>query len=167
MDLAAFAPKYNIRPTDQIPILRENRDGERELATLRWWLIPYWTKEPLKFPTFNARAESIAEKPAFRDRRCLVLVDGFYEWPKREKWQKAIDKRPRLIRFADRRIMTLAGLWDRWRDQKTGVRVESCTIVTTEANELLESVPHDRMPVVLEGDARECCGRLTLAVIRD
>src|SRR6185436_10257755 len=97
----------------------------------------------------------IAEKATFRDpfkrRRCLVLVDGFYEWPRKP----SKDRRPRYIRFADRRVFALAGLWDRWSDRRTGIAVDSCTIVTTEANDLLASVPHDRMPVILDEDAQD------------
>lgn len=143
-------PRYNIRPTQDLPVVRFV-DGELELTLLRWGLIPSWSKEPeLKFPTFNARAETLAEKPTFRapfkNRRCLILVDGFYEWPKKP----SKDRRPRHIRFRDHRPMALAGLWDRWTDRATGVSIDSCTIVTTEANELLASVPHDRMPVILD-----------------
>ena len=143
-------PRYNIRPTQDLPVVRVV-DGELELTLLRWGLIPSWSREPeLKFPTFNARAETLAEKPTFRapfkNRRCLILIDGFYEWPKKP----SKDRRPRYIRFRDHRPMALAGLWDRWTDKATGVSVDSCTIVTTEANELLASVPHDRMPVILD-----------------
>lgn len=147
-------PRYNIRPTQDLPVVRVV-DGELELTLLRWGLIPSWSKEPeLKFPTFNARAETLADKPTFRapfkNRRCLILIDGFYEWPKKPNK----DRRPRYIRFSDRRPMALAGLWDRWTDPTTGIAVDSCTIVTTEANELLSSVPHDRMPVILDADAQ-------------
>lgn len=147
-------PRYNIRPTQDLPVVRIV-DGELELTLLRWGLIPSWAKEPeLKFPTFNARAETLADKPTFRapfkNRRCLILIDGFYEWPKKPNK----DRRPRHIRFRDRRPMALAGLWDRWTDPTTGIPVDSCTIVTTEANELLSSVPHDRMPVILDADAQ-------------
>ena len=92
-----------------------------------------------------------AFRDPFRERRCLVLVDGFYEWPKKPSPTSAHDGSATTTAG----FFTLAGLWDRWRDPITGIRVESCTIVTTKANELLESVPHDRMPVVLEGDERE------------
>ncbi len=147
-------PRYNIRPTEELPVLRVVDDA-LELTLLRWGLIPSWAKEPaLKFPTFNARGDTLAEKPTYRgpfkNRRCLVLVDGFYEWPKKP----SKDRRPRHIRFRDRRCFALAGLWDRWVDRATGIAVESCTIVTTDANELLASVPHDRMPVILDDAAR-------------
>jgi putative SOS response-associated peptidase YedK len=148
-------PRYNIRPTQELPAIRVGEDGELELTLLRWGLIPSWAKEPsLKFPTFNARAETLGEKPTFRgpfrNRRCAIVIDGFYEWPKKPNR----DRRPRHVRFADRRPFTLAGLWDRWTDPVTGVVVETCTIVTTVANALLASVPHDRMPVILDDTAR-------------
>ena len=148
-------PRYNIRPTQELPVVRL-ADGELELTLLRWGLIPSWSREPEpKFPTFNARAETLAEKPTFRgpfkNRRCLILIDGFYEWPKKP----SKDRRPRHIRFRDRRPMAVAGLWDRWTDPATGVVVDSCTIVTTEANELLSGVPHDRMPVILDETAQQ------------
>ena len=148
-------PRYNIRPTEDLPVARVGDDGELELTLLRWGLIPSWAKEPsLKFPTFNARADTVADKPTyrgpFRSRRCAIIVDGFYEWPKKP----SRDRRPRHVRFADRRPFALAGLWDRWTDPVTGVRVETCTIITTDANALLASVPHDRMPVILDEDAR-------------
>lgn len=147
-------PRYNIRPTQDLPVVRVV-DGELEFTLLRWGLIPSWSKEPEpRFPTFNARGETLADKPTFRgpfkNRRCLILIDGFYEWPKKPNK----DRRPRHIRFRDRRPMALAGLWDRWIDRATGVPVDSCTIVTTEANELLASVPHDRMPVILDQSSR-------------
>ena len=148
-------PRYNIRPTQELPVVRLV-DDELELTLLRWGLIPSWSREPEpKFPTFNARAETLAEKPTFRgpfkNRRCLILIDGFYEWPKKP----SKDRRPRHIRFRDRRPMAVAGLWDRWTDPATGVVVDSCTIVTTEANELLSGVPHDRMPVILDETAQQ------------
>ena len=147
-------PRYNIRPTQDLPVVRVV-DGELEFTLLRWGLIPSWSKEPEpRFPTFNARGETLADKPTFRgpfkNRRCLILIDGFYEWPKKPNK----DRRPRHIRFRARRPMALAGLWDRWIDRATGVPVDSCTIVTTEANELLASVPHDRMPVILDQSSR-------------
>ena len=147
-------PRYNVRPTQELPVVRIV-DGEPELTLLRWGLIPSWSKEAEpKFPTFNARAETLSEKPTFRapfkNRRCLILIDGFYEWPKKPNQ----DRRPRHIRFRDRRPIALAGLWDRWTDRLTGIVVDSCTIVTTEANELLSSVPHDRMPVILDTAAQ-------------
>jgi putative SOS response-associated peptidase YedK len=99
------------------------------------------------FSTFNARAESLTEKPAFRDawragRRCLVVTDGFYEWRKS-------DRQPFAIGMADDGLMTMAGLWDEWRDTLTRERLRSCTIITTEPNDLVATL-HDRMPVILD-----------------
>ena len=146
--------RYNIRPTQDLPVIRRGDDDQLELVELHWWLIPSWSKEPSsKWPTFNARSEGIESKPSwrapFKKRRCIVVVDGFYEWPKKPN----TDHRPRFIRYADGRPMLLAGLWDRWKDPVTGVSVDSCAIVTTAANALLETVPHDRSPVILDVDA--------------
>jgi putative SOS response-associated peptidase YedK len=149
-----WKPRYNVRPTQTLPALRRAGSGYT-VDELRWGLIPFWSKEPVtKYPTFNARSEAILEKPTYREpfkrRRCLLLVDGFYEWPKKP----SKDRNPRLVRFTDRRCFAIAGLWDAWTDPATGEAIESCTVVTTAANDLLASVPHDRMPVILEGDAR-------------
>jgi putative SOS response-associated peptidase YedK len=143
-------PRYNIRPTEQLPIFRADGEGSHELTELRWGLIPGWSKDPAAVQgTFNARGETVHEKPSFRaafkKRRCLILVDGFYEWPKKP----SKDRNPRYFRMRAGGAFALAGLWERWRDDITGVSIESCTIITTEANELLASLPHDRMPVVL------------------
>jgi len=151
---AMWKPRYNVRPTEQLPILRLF-DGQARIDQVRWGLIPFWSKESApKFPTFNARADGVHEKPTYREpfrkRRCLVLVDGFYEWPKKP----SKDRNPRFIRMQDGATMTIAGLWDQWTDPETGEVIESCTIITTDANEVLASVPHDRMPVILEGEAR-------------
>ena len=145
-----WRPRYNIRPTQELPVLRAAEEGGAELVALRWGLIPSWSKDPAAIhSTFNARGETVHEKPAFRTafsrRRCLVLIDGFYEWPKKP----SRDKNPRYIYMKARGIFAVAGLWERWRDDFTGVVVESCAIVTTDANTLLQSVPHDRMPVIL------------------
>jgi putative SOS response-associated peptidase YedK len=150
-----WRPRYNIRPTENLPVIRRAADGSLELVEMQWWLIPSWSKAPsMKFPTFNARADGLAERATFRgpfkNRRGLIVIDGFYEWPKKP----SKDKRPRFIRFADHRPMTLAALWDRWTDPLTGISIESCAVITTDANALLQSLPHDRMPVILEGDAR-------------
>ncbi len=104
----------------------------------------------MAFSTFNARAESITEKPAFRDawrrgQRCLVMTDGLYEWRK----TGVADKQPFAIGMADDSLMTMAGLWDEWRDPLNGEIVRSCTIITTEPNDLISTL-HDRMPVILD-----------------
>jgi putative SOS response-associated peptidase YedK len=127
--------------------------GPRELALLRWGLIPYWAKEAaIGNKMINARAESVAEKPAykhsFKKKRCLVVADGFYEWKKEGK-----GKQPYLIRRSDKKPFAFAGLWSTWRDPQAFVGerpepVETFTILTTAANDVLRPL-HDRMPVVV------------------
>ncbi len=155
-DLFAFegpspnlAPRYNIAPTQDAPVVRRREDGDgRELALLRWGLVPSWSKEPKSgYSTINARAETVAEKPAFRrpmrSRRCLVPADGFYEW--RPAGRR---KQPYRIVMKDGAPFAFAGLWDRWRGGD-GETIESFTIIVTEANALLRPI-HDRMPVILD-----------------
>lgn len=134
-------PRYNIAPTEDVPVLRPQGDG-REIIRLRWGLVPGWSRDPARVPLIiNARSESLDEKPAFRDllaaHRCAVLADGFYEWR-----LEAGRKQPYYIRRRDGRPIALAALWDRHG------ATESCAIVTTEANRLLRPL-HDRMPVSL------------------
>ena len=142
-------PRYNVAPTQNVPVVRL-QDGERELAMLRWGLIPSWAKDPeIGNRMINARAETVAEKPAFRAafrrRRCLVVADGFYEWQRRPH----NPKQPYFITLADGGPFGFAGLWERWEDRIEGYPVESCTIVTTMANELLAPI-HERMPVIID-----------------
>jgi putative SOS response-associated peptidase YedK len=144
-----LAPGYNIAPTQEVAALRLGADGERHFARLRWGLVPAWAKDlGVGARMINARAESVAEKPAFRQafrqRRCLVLADGFYEWQKRGK----APKQPYRIALADGGPFGFAGLWESWTDKGSGETVETCTIVTTGANELLAPI-HHRMPVIL------------------
>jgi putative SOS response-associated peptidase YedK len=145
----AVQPHFNIPPTAQVLAVRRLPDHEgRQLVPLRWGLIPFWAKDPaIGNRLINARVESAAEKPAFRDafrnRRCLVLADGFFEWKK-----KGGKKEPYLVRMRDGKSFAFAGLWDRWHDPDNQ-RVETCTILTTNANELVRPL-HDRMPVILE-----------------
>jgi putative SOS response-associated peptidase YedK len=134
-------PRFNIAPTQDVPIVRLT-GGERELAVVRWGLLPSWTKDPKQAPLLiNARAETIMEKPSFRSafnaRRCLIPASGFFEWRREGKL-----KQPYFFRRADERPLAFAGLWEKWNE------IESCTIITTEANELMENI-HDRMPVIL------------------
>lgn len=141
-------PRYNIAPTQPVAIIRETPKG-RELSLVHWGLIPSWSKDPsIGSRMINARAESVASKPsfrsAFRRRRCLIPADGFYEWRK----VSAKAKQPYLIGRADWRPFAFAGLWEHWTGPDGG-EIESCTIITTEANELLQPL-HDRMPVILE-----------------
>jgi putative SOS response-associated peptidase YedK len=145
-----LAPRYNIAPTQEVAVVRAAESGGRELVRLHWGLIPSWAKErAMGARMINARAETLGEKPAFRSafraRRCLIVADGFYEWQK-----LGGRKQPYFIGFSDRRPFAFAGLWERWKGEGSE-HVESCTIVTTEANELLAPI-HDRMPVILDPD---------------
>lgn len=148
--LPPLVARYNIAPTQMIPIIRAE-DGGRALAMVRWGLVPFWAEDPsIGNRLINARAETAASKPAFRAaferRRCLVPADGFYEWKKIAP--KA--KQPILIRPADHGPMAMAGLWERWRPKNgEGEPIESCTILTCGPNELIADI-HDRMPVILE-----------------
>lgn len=142
-----LAPNYNAAPTQSLPIVRARDGGGRELVTARWGLVPFWAKDlAIGARAFNARAETLAEKPmfreAFRRRRCLVPADGFYEWRK-----TGGAKQPFLIRVKGGGAFAFAGLWERWgKDAET---VTSFTIVTTEANAFMAEL-HDRMPVILD-----------------
>jgi len=143
-------PRYNAAPTDKLPVVRLGRDGRRELAVLRWGLISFWAKdEKIGFKSINARAESVATAPAFREafrhRRCLVPVNGFYEWKKLPDG----GKQPHYIGMRDGSPFALAGLWERWK--KGADPIESFTIITGEPNSLTAAL-HDRMPVILEPD---------------
>jgi putative SOS response-associated peptidase YedK len=133
--------RFNVAPTQDIPVVRYTDDG-RELTLMRWGLIPSWSKDPKSGPLLiNARSETAAEKPAFRSafktRRCLIPADGFYEWKKAGN-----KKQPYYFRLTDGQPFAFAGLWEKWQV------IESCTILTTEANELAAQM-HDRMPVIL------------------
>ena len=148
-----FAPRYNICPTQPVACVRQNPSQENEAVMLRWGLVPFWSKD-LKIGArmINARSETVATKPAFRSafksRRCLVIADGFFEWKKEGK-----AKQPFYISRRDNLPFALAGLWESWTDQTNegSEPVETCTILTTEANEIMEPL-HHRMPVFLERD---------------
>jgi putative SOS response-associated peptidase YedK len=145
-------PRYNIAPTELIPVVRSARPEGREIVMLRWGLIPYWAKDAsIGNRMINARAETLADKPAYRSayekRRCLVLADGFYEWRK-----EASGKTPWFISLASGEPFAFAGLWEGWTDRDTAERVETAAIVTTAANDFLREL-HDRMPVVLQPEA--------------
>ena len=149
--LGEWSPRYNMAPTDEVIALRRRAEG-RELVPLRWGLIPNWAEDPGSLPLMiNARSESLETRRAFRDlildRRCAVLADGFYEW----RTEGGV-KQPYFVRRRDGTPMALAGLWDIWRGPDGPVG--SCTIVTTDANDLLEPL-HDRMPVILEGEGAQ------------
>ncbi len=144
----ALSPRYNIAPTQEVAIVRSTSGTARELATVVWGLVPAWAKErAIGSRLINARAETLAEKPSFRDsfkkRRCLILADGFFEWK-----QEGGGKQPWLVRLASGAPFAFAGLWASWRDPASGEALESCTIVTTRPNDLLAPI-HDRMPVIV------------------
>ena len=136
-------PSYNVAPTQQILVARENQ----EPAVMRWGLIPSWAKDK-KAPQINARADTVASKPmfrsAFKKRRCLVLADGYYEWKTIGK-----QKQPYYFRLKHDEAFTFAGIWEEWHGD--GETLETCAIITTDANDMAKDV-HNRMPVILTGD---------------
>jgi len=144
-EAAVWTARYNIPPTKTVIVVGD--DGARYLTEMRWGLIPSWAKDPaIGNRMINARAETVATKPAFRvalrKRRCLVVADGFYEWQKRGR-----AKQPFYIVLKSREPFGFAGLWETWI-APDGEETKTCTIITTEANELLKPI-HDRMPVIL------------------
>jgi putative SOS response-associated peptidase YedK len=143
----ALKPHYNIAPMQPVPIVRQNSQGERVLNEMRWGLVPRWAKDPsIGAKLINARGEGIAEKPAFKmafeRRRCLMPADGFYEW----KVVKG-GKQPYLVASKDGAPLGMAGLYERWL-APDGEVLDTCTVITTDANDLLRDV-HDRMPVII------------------
>ena len=145
-----FRPRYNIAPTQDV--LTVLNTPPPRLTTTRWGLIPPWAKDAgIGNRMINARAETLESKPSYRDpfrkRRCIIFADGFYEWKGTGK-----TRIPYLIRFESGEPFAMAGLWDRWRDTRTGRDLLSSTIVTTAANALIADI-HDRMPVILEPGA--------------
>lgn len=143
-----FKASYNIAPTQDVVAVRLNSDSlNRECVLLRWGLIPSWAKDAKTgSQCINAKAETVAEKPsfraAFRKRRCLVIADGFYEWRR-----EGDRKQPMWIGRKDRQLFAFAGLWEYWKPAE-GNPLETCTIITTEPNEILAPI-HNRMPVIL------------------
>ena len=141
-------PRYNIAPTTSIDVLRLVDTGP-ELVPMRWGLIPGWWKKTAKEvpSTFNARAETVAQKPMFRSAfkrtRCIVPASGYYEWRPAEG-----GKQPYFISSASGEVLSIAGLWDQWKDPETGESVLSCTLIVTAANDFTQQI-HDRMPVLL------------------
>jgi putative SOS response-associated peptidase YedK len=155
-EAAPQPPRYNIAPTQAVVAVRAAADsGKRELCLFRWGLVPSWADDPaIGNRLINARAETVADKPsfrsAFRQRRCLIPADGYYEWQKR-----AASKQPFYFRMRDSKPFAFAGLWEHWEPATSGPSprggegvIESCTILTTAANDLLRPV-HERMPVIL------------------
>ncbi len=141
---SALNPSYNIAPTQEVAAVVEE-DDKRKLEMFHWGLIPSWAKDPaIGNKMINARAETASEKPSFRSafkkRRCLILADGFYEWQKTDS-----GKQPFYIHMKDGSPFAFAGLWEAW---KNGEEIRSCTIITTDANDLMNEI-HHRMPVIL------------------
>lgn len=153
-EIPELRPRYNIAPTQGVPTVRLDRDRQnREMAILTWGLVPRWAKDPgIGNKLINARAETVAEKPAFRTalkyKRCLIPSDGFYEW-----YQLAGRKQPVYIRKEDHSPFAYAGLWEYWASED-GSEIQSCTIITTEANEFMSKY-HGRMPVILSPEDHE------------
>jgi putative SOS response-associated peptidase YedK len=147
-----WTPRYNVAPTQPVPVIRQHpKEPRRELSLVRWGLIPWWAKDPSGAARMiNARSETAATLPAFRDafkaRRCIVPADGFYEWKRTGKTKQAY-----CFEVNDGALFAFAGLWDRWKDS-AGESVETCSILTTTPNAVTAAV-HDRMPVILDPDS--------------
>ncbi|MGH3442454.1 MAG: SOS response-associated peptidase [Nitriliruptorales bacterium] len=144
--------RYNVAPTLEVYAVVETADRERRLGALTWGLVPPWAKEPRPGP-INARAETVTEKPAFRDafvqRRCIIPADGFYEWITDPATGGRL---PSFIHREDGHPLAFAGLWSRWRPKGGRDPLNTCTIMTTEAAPPVAAL-HDRMPVMLDSDA--------------
>lgn len=144
-----FPPRYNIAPTQPVPIVRME-NGQRHFALVRWGLVPGWQKEAPKSLLFNARAETINQKPsfrgAFRHRRALLPADGFYEWKTVGRGEDAF-KQPYYVRRRDQQPFAMAAIWEDWL-AADGSEIETCAIITTRTNDTLRSL-HARMPVIL------------------
>jgi putative SOS response-associated peptidase YedK len=144
-----WAPRYNVAPGQDVPVIRQHAtQPTRSCSLMRWGLVPFWSKDPKAgFKMINARAETIVEKPAFREplqsRRCLIPADGFYEWAREGK-----AKSPYCFTLMDDSVFAFAGIWDRWKNP-LGETIQTCSIITTSANPLVSGI-HDRMPVILE-----------------
>jgi putative SOS response-associated peptidase YedK len=152
-DIPVFAPSFNIAPQSTQPVIRLNQEsGSREIALMRWGLVPFWSKDTKpSFSTINARAETVATSATYREpfkrRRCLVPANAFYEWQRLDEKHK----QPYAIALAGNEPLAFAGVWDSWRDKVTGQFLESYSILTTEPNELMAGI-HNRMPVILSPD---------------
>ena len=150
-ELPDLAPRYNIAPSQDIAAIRYlSNDTPRRLDMLRWGLIPHWAKDKnIGYKMINARSETLAEKPSFRSafkrQRCLIAAGGFYEWQ-----QEGGARQPYYFQLKNESIFSFAGLWESWTDPDSG-SIESCTIITIGANELVRQV-HDRMPVIIQAE---------------
>lgn len=146
-----WIPRYNVAPTQPVPVVRQNpKEPVRHMSLMRWGLIPSWAKDSsVAASMINARAETASTKPAFRDalksRRCLIPADGFYEWSR-----TARTKQPYCFEVGEGELFAFAGVWDRWKDP-SGNWIKTCSILTTTPNAVTLAV-HDRMPVILDPD---------------
>lgn len=152
INVPSLKPRYNIAPTQMVTCVRMDSGREFDVVSLKWGLIPFWSKDTkLAAKMINARSETVSEKPAFRNaykkRRCLVVADGYYEWKKLNGAKQPFYFTPTQESDA----FCMAGLWEKWDDKSTGESVESCTVLTTDANTKLSEF-HHRMPVVIEPD---------------
>ena len=144
-----WSPRYNIAPTQPVPVIRQHpKEPIRQISTMRWGLVPYWAKDPsITTGTINAKSETAATKPAFRDplkfRRCLIPADGFYEWQRRGN-----SKQPFCFEVNNGGLFAFAGLWDGWK-HSSGRWLKTCSILTTTPNAVTSAI-HDRMPVILD-----------------
>jgi putative SOS response-associated peptidase YedK len=146
-DIPDLPPRYNIAPTQEVAVIRHT-NGSNTAALLRWGLVPFWARDTaIGAKMINARAETVAEKPAFRaafqSRRCLIMADGFYEWQAMGSGRR---KQPIYLHMRDQCPFAFAGLWETWQGQDG--TLQSCTILTTEPNDLVQPI-HNRMPVIL------------------
>lgn len=147
-----WEPRFNIAPTQPVPVIRQHtKEPIRQISTMRWGLIPHWSKDDSSAAsTINARSETAAVKPAFRDplkfRRCLIPADGFYEWKR-----TGTAKQPFCFEVNNQELFAFAGLWDGWKDGK-GNWIKTCSILTTTPNAVTSAV-HDRMPVILDRES--------------
>ncbi|HBP88752.1 MAG TPA: hypothetical protein DD706_13760 [Nitrospiraceae bacterium] len=142
-------PRFNIAPSQQVPVFRVSSKGQLEDLTMQWGLIPAWAKETKSsYSMINAREETVRTKPAYRGpfkkRRCLIPTDGWFEWQKHDK----SPKQPYFFHLSDDEPFFFAGLWDHWEGKAKEESIDSCTIITTNANLIAEPI-HHRMPVIL------------------
>ena len=147
-----WEPRYNIAPTQPVPVIRQHpKEPVRQISLMKWGLIPHWAKDAsIAASTINAKSETAATKPAFRDplkyRRCLIPADGFFEWQR-----NGASKQPFCFEVNDGELFAFAGLWDGWKDAN-GSWIKTCSILTTTPNASTSAV-HDRMPVIVDPDS--------------
>jgi putative SOS response-associated peptidase YedK len=147
-----WEPRYNIAPTQPVPVIRQHpKEPVCQISTMHWGLVPSWAKDPsIAGSTINARSETAATKPAFRDalrlRRCLIPADGFFEWAR-----KGSSKQPYCFEVNEGELFAFAGLWDGWKNTE-GQWIKTCSILTTTPNAVTSAI-HDRMPVILDRES--------------